>query len=380
MSESDNQVGFGFQADIVSTANLAHLLTGRILKALSDGGVDLYAITASIWLGKQIPFRTSLQATVHPHLAARRTSVVNSFLVKALSIGWGHTTVAVEMVRTQAGTNALLLIGALAAGVPSFHAAQCLSELLNSYGCAADQIPNVDVLKSMTAYIGPMVQDLGFAKVLEHVTTSASHELVRQKLEIPLDVTAIGAPQVLASAIKQLIFTSQRGETPYLVPRQRGACGGNEGKVVLQMAPDDKPSAAMTRSLRIGGLLLTPPTIKEERAPIAVEYLLPDALEAELGLLPGLELETRWLIHHAIVRFSTFMRSSGLQVKGKTATFGAMSRALELALQNLGIQHDIDSSDASLAGSLAAADPESAEAYLESAAEETACITRSSIS
>ncbi len=40
-------VGFGFQADVVSTASLAHFLTGRMLKALSDGRVDLYALAAA---------------------------------------------------------------------------------------------------------------------------------------------------------------------------------------------------------------------------------------------------------------------------------------------------------------------------------------------
>ncbi|KAH7014416.1 uncharacterized protein B0I36DRAFT_255130, partial [Microdochium trichocladiopsis] len=305
MSSSDNQVGFGFQADVVSTASLAHLLTGRILKALSDGGVDLYAVTASIWLSKQLPFRSALQTTVHAQLKAMPGA--NGFLAKVLSIGWGHAGIAVEMSRTKAGANALLLIGALASGVSRFHAAQCLSELLTIYGCAADQLANVDVLKTMIVYIAPMVHELGFVKVLQHITTSASHEVVRLRKKIPVDLTSIGDPQTLASAIRQLVFTSERAETLYLVPQQRGAwlaafashllgmsvelvcddhilwaSGGDNGKVTLQVAPQGSDSTAMACSNRSGSLLLMAPTSRERRKRVDVEYLLRDALEAEL--------------------------------------------------------------------------------------------------
>lgn len=211
MASSDTQVSFGFQTDVVSTASLAHLLTSRIFKALSDGGVDLYAVTASSWFSKQLPFRSSLQNSVHATLAARTGT--SGFLAKALSIVWGHTAIAVEMARTKAGTNALLLIGAAVAGVPKFHAVQCLSELLAIYSCAEHQTPSVDVLKSMVAYIGPMVQDLGFDGVLDHVTTSAAHAMARLDKIIPRDLTAIGTPQALASAVKQLVFTAERHET-----------------------------------------------------------------------------------------------------------------------------------------------------------------------
>lgn len=38
--------GFGFQQDIVSTASITHLITGKALKALSDGGVSFYSVAA----------------------------------------------------------------------------------------------------------------------------------------------------------------------------------------------------------------------------------------------------------------------------------------------------------------------------------------------
>lgn len=134
------------QADIVNIGSLTHLITGRVLKALSDGGVDVYAVAASIWLGKQFKMRSALERTVHSHLASRKG--INGFLAKALHIGWGHSEVAVEMSRTRAGTNALLLIGAISAGSSYFEAARCLSELLAISGCEPDHLPNVDVLKS----------------------------------------------------------------------------------------------------------------------------------------------------------------------------------------------------------------------------------------
>ncbi|KAL5044314.1 hypothetical protein BDW71DRAFT_209524 [Aspergillus fruticulosus] len=203
---SGNEIGFSFQADALNLASLAHLITGRVLKALSDGGVDLYAVAAAIWLGKQIPVRSALETTVHPHLAAKRGR--SGFLAKALSIGWGLSDVAVEMSRTKAGTNALLLIGALSTGTSYYAAAQCLSELLSLAGCDHDKLPNVDFLKPMIAYLAPLMHDLGFSKVLQHVTVSASNLALRARNHVPPSLTALGEAPVLAGAIKQLIFTS----------------------------------------------------------------------------------------------------------------------------------------------------------------------------
>jgi hypothetical protein len=117
---SNNAVGLGFETDVVGRASVMHLLTGRLLKTLIDRGVDAYAVASSIWLGTQFKTRSELEATVHPHLEARLSQGFQGFLAKILSIGWGHSGAAVEMSRTKAGTNSLVLIGALAAGSPPF--------------------------------------------------------------------------------------------------------------------------------------------------------------------------------------------------------------------------------------------------------------------
>lgn len=225
---SQNAVGFGFQADIVDTANLAHMLTGRVLKAMSDGGVDFYAVAAAIYLGRYVPVRKSLESTVRTHLASRGSS--RSVLNKILSIGWGHSEVAIEMSRTQAGTNALLLIGALAAGhYPIFSVAQCLSELLSLSGCEADKVPNVDVLKGLVEYLAPFTFDLGFSKVLDHITIVAerairsSGDVNGSHHSMPPQLSELGDASMLAGAIKQLILTARRGERMYMIIKKHGS-------------------------------------------------------------------------------------------------------------------------------------------------------------
>ncbi|KAF6834864.1 hypothetical protein CMUS01_06018 [Colletotrichum musicola] len=46
-SKMSNEVGFAFQADVVNLGSLTHMMTGRVLKALSDGGVDTYAVASA---------------------------------------------------------------------------------------------------------------------------------------------------------------------------------------------------------------------------------------------------------------------------------------------------------------------------------------------
>ncbi|ROW15513.1 hypothetical protein VPNG_02390 [Cytospora leucostoma] len=220
-------VGFGFQADIISTASVGHLLTGRILKAMSDGGVDAYAVAAAVELGKLVPVRTSLESTVRTHLMSRRsfTSVLNM----ALSIGWGHSELAIEMTRTRAGTNALLLIGTLTAGrYPIFLAARCLSELMSMYGCEADRLPNVDVLKGLVAYLAPFTFDLGFSKVLEHITIVAERAMrsrggIETDNGMPRQLSELGSAPMLAGAIKQLSLTAVKGERMYMILKKHGS-------------------------------------------------------------------------------------------------------------------------------------------------------------
>lgn len=323
----DSRVGFGFQADVVSVGSLSHTVTGRMLKAMSDGGVDMYAVTASTWLGTQIHVRTSLESTVHSQISAKKG--FQGFLAKTLSFGWGHSVIAVEMARTKAGTNALLLIGSLATGSSYYIAAQCLSELLSICGCETDKIPNVDTLKPMIAYLAPITHDLGFSKVLEHITTTVSHNVLKTKPHCPQGLTAVGEAPILAGAIKQLIFSAEKGERIYLIVKQRGAwlaafashiigmsvevmlddtvvwgSGGSRGHAALQLQYNAiNPNYAQT---------VSPPGLKLVDAPstplgvedVIIDYALKDALVSELGHHPTLTDATISVIHHGISRLS----------------------------------------------------------------------------
>ncbi|KAI0149543.1 hypothetical protein GGR57DRAFT_224198 [Xylariaceae sp. FL1272] len=320
----DNAIGFAFQGDVVNVASLAHLLTGRILKALSDGSIDFYAVAASIWIGKHINARSSLESGVHAHLAAKKG--VQGWLAKTLSIGWGHSPIPVEMSRTKAGSNALLLIEALATGSSYFDAAQCLSSILSISGCEADKIPNVDVLKSLVAYLAPFLQDLGFPKVLQHITSSVTHNVLKIQNDCPPGLTAVGEATVLASAIKQLAFTSQNDETVYLVVRQRGAwlsafashilgmsvevqlndtvlwaSGGTNGRAVFQLSAEARSVRRISES---GFILVDAPRTEAGQAQLSIDYALGDALNAELSYHPSLGETMVKAIHFAIARLS----------------------------------------------------------------------------
>ncbi|KAI0885889.1 uncharacterized protein GGS22DRAFT_135585 [Annulohypoxylon maeteangense] len=221
---SGNAVGFAFQADVTNTGSLLHSLTGRALKAMSDGGVDFYSVVATIALGKNIAVRDSLGNAVYSHIMSK--GGLQSVLSKALSIGWGHKALAVEMASTKAGTNALLLVGALATGSSHFQAAQCFSELLSLRGCEPDRLPNVDMLKHMIGYIAPFVYDLGFSKVLENVSTTTIRLMRaanRDSYEPYNHLTTHGDAAGVAGGINQLLLTSQKRESYYFVTKMRGA-------------------------------------------------------------------------------------------------------------------------------------------------------------
>ncbi|KAI1086936.1 hypothetical protein F5B19DRAFT_100722 [Rostrohypoxylon terebratum] len=242
-----NTVGFSFQADVTNTGSLLHTLTGRALKAMSDGGVDFYAVIAAITFGKGIVLRDSLGDTVRSHILSKRG--FQSVLSKALSIGWGHKGLAVEMANTKAGTNSLLLIGALATGSSNFQAAQCFSELLSLRGCEPDSLPSVDVLKHMIGYFSPFVYDLGFAKVLENVTTTATRQLkisTRDFYQAYTHLTKHGDALGIAGGINQLFLTSQKKESYYAITRIRGAWFAAFAAHIL----------GMTVELRLNGTVL----------------------------------------------------------------------------------------------------------------------------
>jgi hypothetical protein len=231
------------------------------------------------------------------------------------------------MSRTKAGTSALLLIGALRTGSSAFTAAQCISELLVLSGCETDKVPNVDVLRAMVTYLAPFVHDLGFSKVLQHITTSCEHTITRLQKGVPEGLTAIGEARVLAGAIRQLCLTSEREESIYLVVGQRAAwlaafashllgsavdmllddtvvwaAAGSKGRITLQLQCDYKE--AVTH----GNLQLIPaPESYSARNPLVLEYALGDALEAELGKLPVIDDDLTLAIQSSVVR-SSFRR------------------------------------------------------------------------
>ncbi|KAK1853664.1 hypothetical protein CCHR01_03656 [Colletotrichum chrysophilum] len=283
-----NEVDFAFQGDVINLGSLTHMMTGRVLKALSDGKVDIYAVGAAFWLGARIPIRSSVTDTVHAHVSQRRG--YQSVLSKALSIGWGHSTPVVEMTRTRAGTNALLLVGALATGASPFQAAQCLSELLSVFGIDAEKLPSADFERG--------------------------------------ELRHLGSPNALAGAIKQLIYTSKNRQEHYLILDIRGswlpafashflgmsvelhcngqliwAAGRDKGSVVFQLGkrPMEKFSIQSSNTSQI--VISSPETIQDDNL-MSVDYLLTDALEAILAKRPQIDSKLVESVHGAIRRMS----------------------------------------------------------------------------
>ncbi|KAI1658057.1 hypothetical protein F4813DRAFT_357202 [Daldinia decipiens] len=234
---SESSVGFAFQADVANTGSLLHLLTGKALKALSDGGVDFYSITVAITLGKDFEVRNSLGNTVPAHVKSKRG--IQSVLSKVLSIGWGQPELAIAMTKTKAGVNALLLIDALACGSTYYQAAECFSSLLSLRGCEADKLPNVDVLKHMIGYLAPFLLGLGFSRVVAHITTTATRAIrLNHSRDSKLfdHLTRSGDASSVAGAINQLMLTSGRKESCYMPTRMRGAWLSAFASHVLGMA------------------------------------------------------------------------------------------------------------------------------------------------
>ncbi|KAF3810858.1 hypothetical protein GCG54_00003035 [Colletotrichum gloeosporioides] len=340
-----NEVDFAFQGDVINLGSLTHMLTGRVLKALSDGKVDIYAVGAAFWLGARVPIRSSLADTVHAHVAQRRG--YQSVLSKALSIGWGHSTPVVEMTRTRAGTNALLLVGALGTGATPFQAAQCLSELLAVFGISLERLPSVDVLKELVAYLTPFVYDLGFSKVLQHITDVVEGSLEAEILSQskgdrdrkpnrqPLwELRHLGSGSALAGAIKQLLHTSQNRQEHYMILEMRGswlpafashllgmsvelrcnekllwACGGDKGGVVFQLGTHPMEKFSIQPSDKPQIRIASPETINDDTV-LAINYLIGDAVEGILAKRPQMDSDITDAVHAAIRRMSKQMLAS----------------------------------------------------------------------
>lgn len=351
-----NQVDFAFQSDVTNLGSLTHMLTGRVLKALSDGKVDIYAVGAAFWLGGKVPIRSSLAETVHSHVSQRRG--YQSVLSKALSIGWGHSTPVVEMTRTRAGTNALLLVGALGTGATAFQAAQCLSELMSACGIGLSKLPSVDVLKDMVTYLTPFVHDLGFSKVLQHITDVSERalraDIVSQSMGAqprrPQDEQAdrqalwelknLGSASALASAIKQLLYTSQHGQEDYMILEMRGswlpafashllgmsvelrcngklvwACGGDKGSIIFQLGKHPMDNFSIKPSHK-PHILIASPGIPEDDSVLSIDYSIEDVVEALLTKEPLIDSDLSISIHAAIRRMAEGL-SPGLVIKSR---------------------------------------------------------------
>jgi hypothetical protein len=85
---------------------------GRLLKSMSDGGVNIYAIAASIEVSKLLPVGPKQEQIVRGALAKRnsKTSLSNSLL----SVGWGQCDLVTDIARTRSGIAALLVTATFA--------------------------------------------------------------------------------------------------------------------------------------------------------------------------------------------------------------------------------------------------------------------------
>lgn len=234
---SSNQVGFSFQADVVGGASIVYSGTGRLLKYLSDGGIDAYAIMACMELSRTIPITTTQEMTTSRLLASRGGRA--GFLAKALHIGWGHSDIAMELARTRAGTAAMILVNALATGGTSFDAAVALQHLMELNGCEPSMLPNVDVLLTMVRYIAPLLHDSGFKPTLQQVLNTLSKD-PRLGLDVRGSWNTVGDSLQWCKAVKQLAFSAERKERVYLICEQRGAWLAAFAVHVLRMAVEIK--------------------------------------------------------------------------------------------------------------------------------------------
>jgi hypothetical protein len=323
------QVGFNFQGDVFIGSSLVFSGAGRLLKLLSDAGVDTYAVAAVLQLGKQVPISQHHETIVSAALLKRRNSRAG-FFAQSLRIGWGYNDVAHELSRTREGLAALMLADAFAAGRSYYVAAQALQDLISLSGCHREFLPSVTVLKGLVSHIAPIMQDSGFRTTLEHIRTTAIVAL--RRLYPPMDVELVltpvsadyGSPRDWAGAVKQLMLVASQGETMYLQTNTRGAwlaafavhllsmecsllhssnvlwhAAGSQGSVTIQLAKDIVIPVPQSWC----SLVLQPETrITASYQSVETFYLLKDALHTELSLFPDLSLDFQETIQRKIVQ------------------------------------------------------------------------------
>lgn len=306
-----SQVGFAFQGDVFTGGSLVMNITGRLLKALSDGNVDILAVAASLQLGKSIPI-TRTQETIVARSMQKRSVSRSGIFAKALSVGWGHTDIAYELSKNRAGCATLLLLNALSAGVSTFKASEGLQELLLHYGCTSDTLPTVDSLNTVMKYVAPIMIDSGFHAIMENIhiaitvemkKTFSLQEFDKWHSEIMQDSVDM---KEWVDSVRQLCWSASRNESLHVRINGRVAwlatfavqilgmgctvlCGatavwetaGRNGKLVIHFGPSNissytKPLASTLR------FTLEPRDDAGKLQSIQGRYLLKDAIRSEI--------------------------------------------------------------------------------------------------
>ena len=332
-------VSFSFQGDVFAGGSLAFSAAGKLLKSLSDGGVDVYAVAALVELGKCIPI-SQHQEVIVSRAMQKRSQTRNGYLAKALSIGWGHNDAAYELSKTRGGCAALLTMNAFGAGNSAFVAAQGLQELMRLKGCEVGYLPSVDVIKNVVSFMTPIMKDSGFHSVFETIRLAAVAQLAK-RLSVPdsekvcRSLTAErNTPSEWTDACHQLSLTSKLGESILLQTSSRSVwlaafavvilemectllygtsvlwgAGGSKGSVTIQIADHIQTPIGFSKTFE----LRPQPTAVlsyEDFEDFEVTYLLEDALRSELLCLPYLSVRCQRNIKLAIVRMFTSVVST----------------------------------------------------------------------
>ena len=329
-------VSFSFQGDVFAGGSLAFSAAGKLLKSLSDGGVDVYAVAALVELGKCIPI-SQHQEVIVSRAMQKRSQTRNGYLAKALSIGWGHNDVAYELSKTRGGCAALLTMNAFGAGNSAFVAAQGLQELMRLEGCEVGYLPSVDVIRNVVSFMTPIMRDSGFHSVFETIRLAAVTQLAK-RLSVP-DFEKVSrsltiernAPSEWTDACHQLSLTSKLGESILLQTSSRSVwlaafavvilemectllygtsvlwgAGGSKGSVTIQIADHIQTPIGFSKTFE---LRPQPAAVlsNEDFEDFEVTYLLEDALRSELLCLPYLSVRCQRNIKLAIVRLFTIL-------------------------------------------------------------------------
>lgn len=225
-----NAVGFQMQGDVFAGGTLTWQAAGRLFKALSDGGIDPYSLSALIQLGKIVQVSDNLKNSISRLVLSRCNRT--RFISKALWLGWGHTEIANELIKTQAGTSAMALITAFSTGISNFEAAGALVELMRECGCEPDMLPSVDALKPTVAYLSPIVRDCGFADVLSQIKLQCEAKI---NSRLCYDGLRVGEAPKWVQSLNVLLSAHSEGENLTICAQQRAFWLAAFASFALQM-------------------------------------------------------------------------------------------------------------------------------------------------